>query len=264
MRIRALRKPTALLIAIAALGTAALGLSVPSAGASGGITVPPTTDPAPVDPAPVVTPKRSEILKVARRELRRKVRERVRRGRGDNVPRYRFGKGRIAPYNIGDQWCAAFATWTWAQVGFTDFRNPVKRTNGRVFNPLSGTLWRAQDKSLVAVQVRALRSWAQATNRRTFRATPGDLIAYGDNHIGIVVRVNRERRTIRTIEGNYKDGLRARTIPMSNTIDYFTPAPLPLKKQVTSARSVAADIEFDRNSPYRPPITPVDPSTLVE
>jgi hypothetical protein len=253
-----------LLIAIAALGTAALGLSVPSAGASGGITVPPTTDPAPVDPAPVVTPKRSEILKVARRELRRKVRERVRRGRGDNVPRYRFGKGRIAPYNIGDQWCAAFATWTWAQVGFTDFRNPVKRTNGRVFNPLSGTLWRAQDKSLVAVQVRALRSWAQATNRRTFRATPGDLIAYGDNHIGIVVRVNRERRTIRTIEGNYKDGLRARTIPMSNTIDYFTPAPLPLKKQVTSARSVAADIEFDRNSPYRPPITPVDPSTLVE
>lgn len=258
MGLRSNKRPVKAFFLASCLAVAAIGLGTPAASASGGLTPPP-----PPDTTPGTGADRSGILERARLELGRKVRERS----GDNVPRYRFGKGRIAPYSIrGNYWCAAFATWIWGEAGFDSFRYPTRLRNGKRVNLLkkSGTLWEAHDGQKVAVQVRALRSWAEKTNRRTFRARPGDLIAYGDNHIGVVISVDRKRGTIRSIEGNYDNGVRARTISMSDTIDYFTPEPLPLKKRVLSPRSAAADIEFDKDSPYRPAITPVEPAAPTE
>lgn len=51
-------------------------------------------------PGPTTSPKIAKILPMAQRELSRNVVER----RGNNVPRYRNGKGKIAPYSIADQW----------------------------------------------------------------------------------------------------------------------------------------------------------------
>ena len=258
MELRPTKRPIPTLLVTTCLAVAAFGLGTPTAGASGGL-----APPQPPEPTPEAGAERGAILERARLELSRKVRER----NGDNTPRYRFGKGRIAPYSIrGNYWCASFATWIWGEAGFDSFRYATRLRSGKRVNLLkkSGTLWKAHDGQLVAVQVRALRAWAQKTNRRTFRASPGDLIAYGDNHIGVVISVNRKKRTIRSIEGNYDNGVRARTISMSDTIDYFTPEPLSLKKRVISPRSAAADIEFDRGSPYRPAIAPVEPAAPAE
>lgn len=257
MGLRSPKRPAQAIFIASCLAVVALGTGASGAGASGGLTPPP-----PPDTTPGTGADRGGILERARLELGRKVRE----NGGDNVPRYRFGKGRIAPYSIGDQWCASFATWIWGEAGFDSFRYPTRLRNGKMVNVLkkSGTLWKAHDGKRVAVQVKALRKWAGLTNRRTFRASPGDLIAYGDQHIGVVIKVDRKNRTIRSIEGNYDHGVRARTISMSDTIDYFTPEPLSIKKRVLSARSAAADIEFDKNSPYRPAITPVEPVAPTE
>lgn len=62
-------------------------------------------------------PQRETALRLVNREFTRRVSERD----GDNVPRYRNGRGAIAPYDIGDAWCAAFVTWAWGQAGLDAF-----------------------------------------------------------------------------------------------------------------------------------------------
>ena len=176
----------------------------------------PTEQPSTSD----VRAKRQEVKRLARQEQAKRVRE----NRSDNVPRYRNGKGRITPYSIGDQWCVAFATWTWGQAGFDAFR--TDETQPRFLRTAFGG-------EEVAIQVRDLRNWAIRTNRRTLRATPGDLVAYGDRHIGIVMQVNRDRRAILAIEGNLTDRVRWFRIPMTDIIDYFRPVPLSSAQQST-------------------------------
>ena len=99
--------------ALATLLAASLLVALPAAASAqfeGGVQ---PGDPSLVD----VVPKRSAILKTARAELARNVRER----KGDNIPRYDYGKGPITPYSIRDQWCVAFSSWTWQQAGFDDY-----------------------------------------------------------------------------------------------------------------------------------------------
>lgn len=241
MNFQAIKEPKKTILVSSCLALVALGLWAPAAGASGGLTPPP-----PPDPTPGADTGRSQILDRAELELSRNVRERG----SDNVPRYHRGRGRIVPYSIGAAWCAAFSTWIWSEVGFDSFlRSRTLRA--------SGTIWRAYGGDRVAVQVRALRSWAKRAGQHTYRATPGDLVAYGDGHIGIVTKVNRKRRAVRSIEGNYDDGVRARTIPMSSVIDYFSPMPVKGEKRVLSPLSRRADIEYEAHSPDRPGPDPV-------
>lgn len=195
--------------------------------ASATLTIP-VDDSDPVDVAPgtpIATSLRKQVVTLARTELRRNVRER----RGDNVPRYRFGRGRIAPYSIGDQWCVAFSTWAWSRVGFNAYLGTrYLRTS------YSGTE--------VAIQVADLSTWARRNGYWTYRATPGDLVAYGDRHIGIVIKVDRDGRGVRSIEGNQGNGVRLVDIPMDEVSGYVSPLPLTAAQKV-SRLSSRADVD---------------------
>lgn len=197
---------------------AACALIVPAvAGAqtSGGV--------APDDPSLVdVIPKRSAILKTARAELARNVRER----KGDNVPRYDFGKGAITPYSIRDQWCVAFGSWTWQQAGYQDYLGT------RLLRTSFGG-------SLLAIQVTDLARWAKRSGHFTYRATPGDLVAYGGAHIGVVTNVDRRGRAVKSIEGNKGDAVRNVVIDMSRVTGYVSPTPVTAANRVARSSSLA-------------------------
>ncbi|HTU14006.1 MAG TPA: CHAP domain-containing protein [Solirubrobacterales bacterium] len=155
------------------------------------------------------------ILDLARRELSRNVRER----RGNNIPRYHMGRGRIAPYSIKDAWCAAFATWVWNKAGFKDYLG-------------TSILWKAYGGKRVAVQVTDLTRWAKRTGHFSTRAQPGYLVAYGKTHIGIVEEADRKGRAVLSIEGNQADGVNEVIINMPDVTGYISP-------EVLSARQVA-------------------------
>lgn len=176
-------------------------------------------------PGPTTSPKMAKIVPLARRELKRNVWER----RSNNIPRYRKGKGKIVPYSIADQWCAAFATWIWNRTGFRDYLG-------------TGILWPSYDGTLVAVQVRDLTNWATENGYFSYRAKRGYLVAYGTSHIGIVTGVDRASgRAVTSIEGNLKDKVTRVVIPMDRVTGYISPVQLTQPQLEKSA--VHADME---------------------
>ena len=213
------------LTGIAALAVgAALFLTGGTASATVTIPADPGPEPAPVDPS--AGAKRKAVKQIARREVKRRVIER----NGDNVPRYRNGRGKVAPYGFqrgpGGPWCAAFATWTWGRAGFDAFRSGPLTRRAQLLRPTFS-------QEIVAVQVADLRRWAKRTNRHTVYATPGDLVGYGDRHVGIVMQVDREKRAILAIEGNLSNRVRWFRIPMAEVIDYFRPVPITAAERST-------------------------------
>jgi hypothetical protein len=173
-------------------------------------------------PTPSVKPSTARIVSLARVELRRRPAER----RSNNVPRYRNGRGRVAPYSIGAAWCVAFSTWVWRRAGFTAYMT-------------SDLLRRSFDRSVVAVQVKALTSWAIKNNYWSYRAKPGYLVLYGTQHIGIVERIDRDGRAVTSIEGNKSDRVSRVTIDMSRVTGYISPTAISLGQFVPEASSLA-------------------------
>lgn len=173
-------------------------------------------------PGPTTSPDIAKILPLARRELSRNVYER----KGDNVPRYRKGKGKIAPYSIADQWCAAFSTWIWNHAGFKSYLG-------------TGILWPSYDGTLVGVQVRDLTNWAVKNGYFSYRAKPGYLVAYGTSHIGIVEKIDRTTgRAVGSIEGNIGNRVNRVTVPMERVTGYISPvqlSPIQLDKSAAYA-----------------------------
>jgi hypothetical protein len=196
---------TLLLLAISGPGQS-------QAAARGGLTLPP----------PPQKQGLAAVVPIARAELARNVTER----RSDNVPRYWNGKGRIAPYSIGDAWCVAFATWVWRQSGFSAYLG-------------SRLLRRAYDRSLVAVQVRDLTQWAVAKGHWSLRAKPGYLVLYGTRHIGIVEKVDRDGRAIGSIEGNKTDRVKRVVVDMERVTGYISPRAIPGDKRIPRSSSLA-------------------------
>lgn len=213
-----IKRPLAALLAALVAGLLLLVLPGLAVAQGGGIQ---PGDPDLVD----IVPKRTEILKIARAELARNVRER----KGDNVPRYDFGKGRIAPYSIRDQWCVAFSSWTWQQAGYDDYL-------GTRF------LRTAFGGSLVAIQVTDLSRWAKRTGHWTLRASAGDLVAYGGAHIGVVTSVDRSGRAVKSIEGNKGDAVRSVQINMANVSGYISPTRVSAARRLTRS-SPLADVD---------------------
>ena len=148
----------------------------------------------------------SEIIRVAKQELVRGAAER----RGNNVPRYHRGRGKVAPYSIRDAWCVAFATWVWSQAGFDDYLG-------------TRALRTAHGGTVVAVQVSDLTRWAKRTGHFSTRAKPGYLVAYGGTHIGIVQRADRRGRAVKSIEGNLTDKVSEVTVSMPSVTGYISP-----------------------------------------
>jgi hypothetical protein len=173
-------------------------------------------------PGPATSPKIGKILPLARRELSRRVLER----RANNVPRYRNGKGKIAPYSIRDQWCAAFSTWIWNHAGFKSYLG-------------TRILWPSYDGTLVGVQVRDLTNWAKKYGYFSYRAKPGYLVAYGTTHIGIVEKIDRiSGRAVNSIEGNIRNRVSRVVVPMDRVTGYISPVrltPIQLQKSVNYA-----------------------------
>ncbi|MBK5231700.1 MAG: hypothetical protein JJE13_01790 [Thermoleophilia bacterium] len=214
MKIRADKRLQLPFVAIAFVVLASLAL--PSGARS--LVMPPNNP-------PTIKPDFSKVLPLARRELRRNVVER----RGNNIPRYHHGKGRIAPYSIKAFWCVAFSTWVWAHSGITSYLG-------------TDLLWPSYDGTTVAVQVRDMSRWAKRTGRWSYRARPGYLIAYGKTHMGIVEKADREGRAVRSIEGNKSDRVMRVQVPMELVSGYISPYRLT-PAEVVSRRSPLADIE---------------------
>ncbi len=170
-------------------------------------------------------PDTRPIVKLAKSELSKRVAER----RGDNVPRYRNGKGRVAPYSIGDQWCVAFTTWVWKETGFDGYLG-------------TKYLRRSRDRSTVAIQVADMTRWARRNGHFSFRAMPGFAVVYGGRHMGIVRRVDRDGRAVLSIEGNKSDRVRWVKVPMDEVTGYISPFPLfPALKVARSSKLADVD-----------------------
>ena len=98
---------------------------------------------------------------------------------GPQIATYRSA---VAGAQVGEPWCAYFASWASAQAG----------------TPLG-----FDGQGLGSVS--EITSWAQATGRYLPAGStpePGDLILFGDQHVGIVESVNPDG-SLTTIEGNY-------------------------------------------------------------
>lgn len=191
--------------------------------ASATISIP--VDPDPPPSAGKQSAVRKAIVRVATQELRKRVSER----NGNNVPRYRNGKGAIAPYSIRDAWCVAFGTWVWNKAGIEAYLS-------------TRFLRTAFGGDTLAVQVRDLSDWASRNGHWTYRARPGDLIAYGTRHLGVVTGVNRKGRAVWSIEGNQSDRVSRVKIPMTEVVGYISPFRLSPGQKV-SRFSASADIE---------------------
>jgi len=102
---------------------------------------------------------------------------------GPAISMYRTAASGAAP---GEPWCAYFASWVAKQAG-----EPIG-SSGQGLGYV-GDIW----------------SWAQQTGRAIpngpgVTPTPGDLIVFGDHHVGIVDKV-LPNGDIQTIEGNYSN-----------------------------------------------------------
>ncbi|HWJ50507.1 MAG TPA: CHAP domain-containing protein [Solirubrobacteraceae bacterium] len=106
---------------------------------------------------------------------------------GPAIAQYRTATAGAAP---GEPWCAYFASWAASQAG-----TPIGE-NGQGLGSVS-----------------AIWSWAQSSGRAVANAPgvvpkPGDLIVFGDQHVGIVKEVLPSGQ-IATIEGNYENKVAA-------------------------------------------------------
>lgn len=87
----------------------------------------------------------------------------------------------------GAPWCAYFVSWCARQAG-----TPI--------GPGGEGLG----------SVAEITDWARSTGRLTDTPAPGELILFGDRHVGLVESVDPDG-TVHTIEGNTSDGVRRET-----------------------------------------------------
>jgi hypothetical protein len=104
----------------------------------------------------------------------------------NDSPRIALYRTATAGAQAGEPWCAYFVSWVARQAG-----EPLG-AQGQGFGYV-GDIW----------------NWAQQTGRAIPNGpgvvpTPGDLIVFGDHHVGIVEKVLPDG-SIQTIEGNYSN-----------------------------------------------------------
>lgn len=102
---------------------------------------------------------------------------------GPGLETYRDAVAGAVP---GEPWCAYFASWAAAQAGA-----PIG-ANGQGLGSVS-----------------EITDWAASTGRllpSTATPQPGDLILFGDRHVGLVESVNADG-TLTTVEGNYANAV---------------------------------------------------------
>jgi hypothetical protein len=116
------------------------------------------------------------------------------------IAEYRAATAGAAP---GEPWCAYFASWAARQAG----------------TPLG-----AQGEGLGSVS--AIWSWAQGAGRAVpngpgVTPKPGDLIVFGDEHVGVVRSVLPDG-SVQTIEGNYENKVSLNVRPPGEASGYVS------------------------------------------
>jgi hypothetical protein len=119
---------------------------------------------------------------------------------GPAIAQYRTATAGAAP---GEPWCAYFASWVANQTG-----TPIGE-NGQGLGSVS-----------------AIWSWAQSSGRAVANGPgvvpkPGDLIVFGDQHVGIVKEVLPSGQ-IATIEGNYENKVAANVRSSTEATGYVS------------------------------------------
>lgn len=101
-------------------------------------------------------------------------------------PQLAVYRGAVDGAQAGEPWCAYFASWAAGQGG----------------QPLG-------DRGQGLGSVGQIADWAQANGRllpASATPTPGDLILFGDSHVGVVESVNPDG-SLTTVEGNYANAV---------------------------------------------------------
>ncbi|HBX76939.1 MAG TPA: hypothetical protein DEG43_04780 [Acidimicrobiaceae bacterium] len=192
---------------------------------SGGLIglLPGCEEPAPPPPPPTSAAIRFEIVRTVSGEL----------GVAENPAASNVVPGK--PYNINDQWCAAFATWAWGAAGI-----PVRSVNNNY--------------------VPALVDWAKAQNRwrgPSSLPSPGDMNIEGDSggaqHVNIVTAINQAANSYEVIGGN-------QNIKGSNPVNQgVTPRWIGPDRIPFEGRHVMGFISVDQGGPTSsPPPAPAD------
>ena len=147
----------------------------------------------------------SDVVQVARAELAKNVSER----NADNVPRYNYGRGAIAPYALlsPQPWSMTFASWVVQQAGYKE------HLRGKVTVAIRG----GRAVASVAAMTAASRKAGKLRNS----PRPGYLAMFGDMHVEIVETVkNGKVRT--SIGGNSGDRIQ-RSFGASGITHYVAP-----------------------------------------
>jgi CHAP domain-containing protein len=114
-------------------------------------------------------------------------------------PRLAVYRSATAGATAGQPWCAYFVSWAAAQAGA----------------PIG-------DGGTGLGSVAQIRDWAQRTGRlmpASSAPAPGDLILFGDEHVGMVESVNPDS-SLTTIEGNYANAVTRVHRSRSEATDY--------------------------------------------
>jgi hypothetical protein len=101
-------------------------------------------------------------------------------------PQLAVYRGAVDGAQAGEPWCAYFASWAAGQGG----------------QPLG-------DRGQGLGSVGQIADWAQASGRllpASATPAPGDLILFGDSHVGVVESVNPDG-SLTTVEGNYANAV---------------------------------------------------------
>jgi hypothetical protein len=114
-------------------------------------------------------------------------------------PRLAVYRSATAGAAAGQPWCAYFVSWAAAQAGA----------------PIG-------DNGTGLGSVAQIRDWAQRTGRlmpASSTPAPGDLILFGDQHVGMVESVNPDG-SLTTVEGNYANAVTRVHRSRSEATDY--------------------------------------------
>lgn len=144
-----------------------------------------------------------KALSLAKKELKKNVSEK----NGNNIPRYKGGKGKIAPYSIGGlEWSAAFTSWVAIKSGDKSLKRFSKKHG---IKSKSGV-------KVLSSEALILR-WAKSNNRISKKARVGDLVVYlkGGSPVysGIINNVMLKKQIATSIGGNYMNRVKQLSYP---------------------------------------------------
>jgi len=156
----------------------------------------------------------------------------------DNIPRY-LANGRTAAYailskddtgkTIGNPWCVSFTSFVWISVATYYGGGPmasILRPHRAITARMRSQQYPDGTHKYTPVRVREMWAWAQQTDRDRRVATPGYMVVYGPDHMGIVSKVNSKRQATYAIDGNTAKGsVEVRSVNHRRVTGYIAPLP---------------------------------------